>query len=65
MRTQILQGERGLVAHVTLPKAKTLAQYDRLELDFALGCPGARACRLTPLCSPATRQHPPAPWHLL
>ena len=38
---QIMQGERGVVAHVTLPHAHELAQYDTLELDFALGCPGA------------------------
>ena len=38
---QIMQGERGVVAHVTLPHAHELARYDTLELDFALGCPGA------------------------
>ena len=41
VRAQIMQGERGIVAHVKLPKAKELAQYGRLHLDFALGCPGA------------------------
>ena len=38
-----MQGERGMVAHVTLPHAHELARYDTLELDFALGCPGALA----------------------
>lgn len=39
---QIMQGERGVVAHMKLPKDKELRGYDRLELDFALGCPGAQ-----------------------
>ncbi len=41
LHMQIMQGEQGVVAHVKLPKDKELREYDRLELDFALGCPGA------------------------
>ena len=40
-RVQIMQGERGVVAHVKLPHDEELRKYDRLELDFTLGCPGA------------------------
>ena len=42
---QIMQGEQGVVAHVRLPPRKELDQYDKLELDFTLGCPGvSHAC---------------------
>ena len=37
---QIMQGEQGVVAHVKLPPHQELDQYDKLELDFTLGCPG-------------------------
>lgn len=46
MGAQIMQGERGVVAHVTLPHAHTLEQYDKLELDFTLGCPGELSASL-------------------
>ena len=35
-----MQGEQGVVAHVTLPPQHELDKYDKLELDFTLGCPG-------------------------
>ena len=37
---QIMQGEQGVVAHVKLPPREELDQYNTLELDFTLGCPG-------------------------
>jgi len=37
---QIMQGEQGVVAHVKLPPQHELDRYDKLELDFTLGCPG-------------------------
>ena len=42
LHVQVMQGQQGVVAHVKLPKDKELRGYDRLELDFALGCPGAQ-----------------------
>lgn len=35
-----MQGEQGIVAHVKLPHANKLDEYDKLELDFTLSCPG-------------------------
>lgn len=35
-----MQGEQGVVAHVKLPPQHELDAYDKLELDFTLGCPG-------------------------
>ncbi len=35
-----MQGEQGVVAHVKLPTADEQADYDTLELDFTLSCPG-------------------------
>ncbi|CAL5224693.1 g7419 [Coccomyxa viridis] len=40
-KNQIMQGEQGVVAHVTLPHMSDLSEYDKLELDFTLGCPGS------------------------
>lgn len=37
---QIMQGEHGVSEEVKLPHKKFLDQFDRLELDFELGCPG-------------------------
>ncbi len=28
------------MAHVTLPHMSDLSEYDKVELDFTLGCPG-------------------------
>ncbi|BDA49567.1 hypothetical protein COCOBI_14-1860 [Coccomyxa sp. Obi] len=39
-KEQIMQGEQGVVAHVKLPTAAEQAEYDTLELDFTLSCPG-------------------------
>lgn len=38
-----MQGEQGVVAHVKLPPPSEQAQYDKLELDFTLSCPGKRS----------------------
>ena len=35
-----MQGEQGVVAHVRLPPQHELDAYDKLELDFTLGCLG-------------------------
>ena len=35
-----MQGDQGVVAHVKLPPRHELDAYDKLELDFTLGCPG-------------------------
>ena len=37
---QIMQGEHGVSEEIELPPKKYLDQFDRLELDFELGCPG-------------------------
>ena len=35
-----MQGEHGISAKIKLPPKKYLDQFDRLELDFELNCPG-------------------------
>ena len=49
---QIMQGEQGVVAHVTLPHPSELSAYDKLELDFTLGCPGGHVPICTSLAVP-------------
>ena len=44
-----MQGEQGVVAHVKLPTAAEQAEYDTLELDFTLSCPGQSAPVAVPL----------------
>ena len=53
---QIMQGEQGVVAHVTLPPLSELSAYDKLELDFTLGCPGGHLPLFTS-ATPQMRQH--------
>lgn len=38
-----MQGEQGVVANVRLPTAAEQTDYDTLELDFTLSCPGQSA----------------------
>ncbi|KAK9816886.1 hypothetical protein WJX72_006713 [[Myrmecia] bisecta] len=37
----IMQGDRGVAADITLPAKTILKQYDTLELDLKLSCPGS------------------------
>ena len=53
-----MQGEQGVVAHVKLPTAAEQAEYDTLELDFTLSCPGQSASSaVTPLANTDTLQN--------
>lgn len=36
----MMQGDQGVATDISLPPASLLMQYDRLALDFRLGCPG-------------------------
>ena len=40
-----MQGEQGVVARVKLPSHAEQQEYDKLELDFTLSCPGDFAGR--------------------
>lgn len=53
---QIMQGEQGVVAHVKLPHLSELSAYDKLELDFTLGCPGVHMPLWNPPAAPAVMQ---------
>jgi len=38
----VMQGEKGITATVDLPSIDDLQQYEHVELDFSLSCPGSR-----------------------